>query len=135
MAYDIVKGWPSEGALDFTVALNTGQTIGEGVIAMLDGGKASAANYTTAAAVTDKVPGFIIGVDSQSGNRTMLMGAFIVEVDDAHYAADTYAAGDVLTAKAGKFAKPTVTGEHVVGKVLTYNATTKKMRILWVGNK
>jgi hypothetical protein len=45
------------------------------------------------------------------------------------------AAGNVLTAVAGKFAKPTATGEHIVGKVLTYNGTTKKMRILWVGNK
>ena len=132
MAYDIVKGWPSEGALDFTVALNTGQTIGEGAVAMLDGGKASAANYTTAAAAGDKVAGFIIGVDTQSGNRTMLMGSFILEVDDEHYAADTYAAGDILTAKAGKLAKCTVTGEAVLGKVLNYNGTTKKMRILWV---
>ena len=134
MAYNIVKGWPSEGALDLAVVLATGQTLGEGDLAMMDAGKATAADYTTAAAATDKVPGFIIGVDSMSGNRTMLMGAFIAEVDDAHYAADTYAAGDILTAKAGKFAKLTVTGEHVVGKVLTYNATTKKMRVLWVGN-
>lgn len=132
MAYDIVKGWPSEGALDFTVALNTGQTIGEGAVAMLDGGKASAANYTTAAAAGDKVAGFIIGVDTQSGNRTMLMGSFILEVDDEHYAADTYAAGDILTAKAGKLAKCTGTGEAVLGKVLNYNGTTKKMRVLWV---
>lgn len=132
MAYDIVKGWPAEGALDFTVALNTGQTIGEGAVAMLDGGKASAANYTTAAAPGDKVAGFIIGVDTQSGNRTMLMGSFILEVDDEHYAANTYAAGDILTAKAGKLAKCTATGEAVLGKVLNYNGTTKKMRILWV---
>ena len=132
MAYDIVKGWPSEGALDFTVALNTGQTIGEGAVAMLDGGKASAANYTTAAAAGDKVAGFIIGVDTQSGNRTMLMGSFILEVDDEHYAANTYAAGDILTAKAGKLAKCTGAGEAVLGKVLNYNGTTKKMRILWV---
>lgn len=132
MAYDIVKGWPSEGALDFTVALNTGQTIGEGAVAMLDGGKASAANYNTAAAAGDKVAGFIIGVDTQSGNRTMLMGSFILEVDDEHYAADTYAAGDILTAKAGKLAKCTGTGEAVLGKVLNYNGTTKKMRVLWV---
>lgn len=99
---------------------------------MLDGGKASAANYTTAAAPGDKVAGFIIGVDTQSGNRTMLMGSFILEVDDEHYAADTYAAGDILTAKAGKLAKCTATGEAVLGKVLNYNGTTKKMRVLWV---
>ena len=134
MAYDIVKGWPSEGALDFTVALNTGQTVGEGVIAMMDGGKASVADYDAGAAPSDKVPGFVIGVDAQTGNRTMLMGAFIVEVDENHYAAGSYAAGDVLTAKDGKFAPLTVAGELIVGKILTYNATTKKMRILWVGN-
>ena len=133
MAYDIIKGWPSEGALDFTVALNTGQDVGEGIIAMMVDGKASAATYSTAAADTDAIPGFVIGVDSMSGNRTMLMGPFIVEVDSDHYAADTYAAGDLLTATDGKFSKVTGTGELIVGKVLTYNATTTKMRILWVG--
>lgn len=133
MAYDIVKGWPSDAALDFTVALNTGQTIGEGIVAMLDGGKASAANYTTAAAAADKTAGFIIGVDTMSGNRTMLLGSFIVEVDADHYVAGSYAAGDLLTATAGKFSKVTATGENIVGKILTYSGVTKKMRILWVG--
>ena len=131
--YNIVKGWPSEGALDYTVQPNTGQAVNEGVIAFMDGGKASVANYTLAAAATDKVPGFIIGVDTLSGNRTMLMGSFVVEVDASHYNADTYNAGDLLTAKTGKFAKLTGVNESVVGKILNYNAATKKMRILWVG--
>ena len=131
--YNIVKGWPSEGALDYTAQPNTGQAVNEGVIAFMDGGKASVANYTTAAAATDKTPGMVIGVDTLSGNRTILMGNFVVEVDDSHYDANTYANGDILTAKAGKFSKVTGTGESVVGKILNYNAATKKMRILWVG--
>ena len=134
MAYNIVKGWPSQGALDYVVTLGTGETIGEGVIAMLDGGKAVTGNYETAAAAGDKVPGFIIGVDTVSGNRTMLLGAYILEVDADNYASDTYASGDLLTAVGGKFAKVTATGEHTVGKILNYNGTTGKMRILWVGN-
>lgn len=135
--YNIIKGWPSNGALDFTAAPKVGVALTEGTIAMLgtgaDANLAVLGNFTTAADVGDNVAGFVIGVDTMSGNVTALMGQFILEVDDDHYDAGTYAAGDVLTATAGKFSKATVLGENPVGKILTYNATTGKMTILWIG--
>lgn len=135
--YNIIKGWPSDGALDFTAAPKVGVALAEGKVAMLgkgaDANLAVLGNFTTAAATTDNVAGFVIGVDTMSGNITALMGQFILEVDAAHYAAGSYAAGDVLTATAGKFSKATATGENPVGKILTYNATSGKMTILWIG--
>lgn len=135
--YNIIKGWPSNGALDFTAAPKVGVALTEGTVAMLgkgsDANLAVLGNFTTAADVGDNVAGFVIGVDTMSGNVTALMGQFILEVDADHYAAGTYAAGDVLTATAGVFSKATVLGENPVGKILTYNATTGKMTILWIG--
>jgi hypothetical protein len=133
--YNVIKGWPSNAALDFTTKPKAGVTVKEGDVVMMgkgaDANVAVAGNFTTAAAVTDNAPAFVIGADSMSGNVTALMGRFIVEIDAVHYAAASYAAGDVLTAKAGKFAKATT--ETVIGKVLTFNATTGIMTILWIG--
>lgn len=135
--YNVIKGWPSNAALDFTAKPKAGVTVKEGDVVMMgkgaDANFAVAGNFTTAAAVTDNAPAFVIGVDTMSGNVTALMGRFIVEVDSAHYATGSYGAGDVLTATAGKFSKVTATGEAPIGKILTYNATTGIMTILWIG--
>ena len=58
------------------------------------------------------------------------MHQIVIEVDNAHYAADTYAANDALTAKDGKFAKASA-GEKVLGRVLQYDATSGLMRVMW----
>lgn len=135
--YNIIKGWPAEGALDVTVRPKTGVTLTPGMVAMFgkgaDANLAVVGNYTTAASATDATPGFVIGADTMSGNLTVLLGSFVVEVDAGHYVAATYAPGDVLTATNGKFSKVTATGESPVGKVLTVDATSGKMRILWIG--
>jgi hypothetical protein len=125
MGYQIRKGWPSDHALDETVKAATGQTITEGLIVKVANGLA------TVAADGDGICGFVIGQDTLVGVYTVLLGDFIVEVDAQHYAAASYAAGDKLTAAAGKFKKAGA-DEEVIGKVLAVVSGTDKLRILWV---
>lgn len=134
MSYQIVKGWPNDGAIDVVVTAAAGVTLTGGQIAMIDSnGKAVVGTYAANGSDAGNQPVFIIDNDEvKTGNYTGLMSQCLIEVDADHYAADTYAANASLTASAGKFAKPT-SAEPVIAKVVRVNAATGKMLVLWTG--
>lgn len=120
--YNVRKGWPSNAAIDEVLKADTGAVISDGMI--------KPASFTAAAQATDPMCAFVIGHEKVRGTYTGLMHQIVIEVDNAHYAADTYAANDALTAKDGKFAKASA-GEKVLGRVLQYDATSGLMRVMW----
>ena len=50
-------------------------------------------------------------------------------MDSDYFDAGTYAAGDLLTAKNGKFSAAGTS--KVIGRVLNYDATNGRMRLMW----
>jgi len=128
MSYDIRKGWPADSAIDEIFVADTGQVIEEGMIVTVADGKASVANFTSAAADTDPMVAFVIGCEHIRKNYTGIMSQCVIEVDAAHYEAATYAAGDLLTAKAGKFAKAGTS--KAIGRVLSMSPAGV-MRLMW----
>lgn len=129
--YNIRKGWPSNAAIDEVLMADTGATVTDGMIVTVTDGKIAPANFTAAEATTDPMCAFIIGHEQARGTYTGLMHQIVIEIDKDHYAADSYAANDRLTAKDGKFAKVTGTGEKVLGRVLKYDAASGLMRVMW----
>ena len=125
--YDIRKGWPADAAVDEVLVAAPNETITDGMIVTVADGKASKANFTGAAADTDPMCAFIIGYEYVKGTFTGMMSQCIIEVDAQHYAAGTYAAGDYLTAKDGKFA-PAGTSK-ALGRVLKFESGI--MRLMW----
>lgn len=128
--YNIRRGWPSNGALDEVFEPAPGQVVTDGMVVTLTGGKASPATFDAAAAPTDPPAAFVIGVDPLSGRRTGLLSACVIELDAAHYETGVYVANDLLTAKAGKFAKAAA-GEKILARVLAFDPTSNRMRVLW----
>ena len=127
--YDIRKGWPSQGAIDEVLVAASGETITDGMIVTVANGKASQANFTGDAAATDPMVAFIIGYEKVKGTFTGIMSQCIIEVDADHYAAGSYAAGDYLTAKNGKFAP--AGSSKAIGRVMKFDAGTGIMRLMW----
>lgn len=128
--YNVRKGWPSNAAIDEVLKADTGAEVTDGMIVTVTDGKIKPANFTAAAQATDPMCAFVISHEKVRGTYTGLMHQIVIEVDNAHYAADTYAANDALTAKDGKFAKASA-GEKVLGRVLKYDATSGLMRVMW----
>lgn len=126
--YDIRKGWPADAAVDEVLRAASGETIEDGMIVTVANGEASKANFTGAAAATDPMCAFIIGKEDVRGTFTGIMSQCIIEVDADHYAAGTYAAGDALTAKDGKFAA--AGSSKVLGRVLSMDPSGL-MRLMW----
>lgn len=130
MSFQILKGWP-EGALELSIAPNATTPAAVGEIAIV-GADWTPASYATDGSDASEQAAFIYDQDAVTGKLVGLLGQAILEVDSDHYAADTYAIHDKLTAASGVFAKPT-TSEAVIGKVLAVDATTGKIKILWFG--
>ncbi len=127
--YDIRKGWPSDGAIDEVLKAESGQTIEDGMIVTVADGKASKANFTGAASANDPMVAFIIGYEQVKGTFTGIMSQCIIEVDADHYDAGSYAPGDALTAKDGKFSA--AGSSKVVGRVLKFDAASGILRLMW----
>lgn len=124
--YNIRKGWPQDGAIDESVKSGAGLTT-DGVIANINNG-------TAVLGTSDPgVKAFIIGREHYTGKCTALLSDFVVEMDAQHYVAGTYVTGDPMTAAtgadAGKFTKGTAA--NALGHVLSYNATSGMLRVLW----
>lgn len=128
--YTIRRGWPSNGALDEIFEDAPGQVTTDGMVVTLTDGKAAPASFDAAAAPTDPPAAFVIGIDPLSGKRTGLLSACVIEMDATHYATGVYAANDLLTAKEGKFAKAAA-GEKTLARVLSFDPTANRMRVLW----
>ncbi|MCB5270513.1 MAG: hypothetical protein LHW56_01555 [Candidatus Cloacimonetes bacterium] len=132
--YQIVKGWPSNAALDENVKAATGQTIVEGQVITKDSD--GAAVVASLAAGDDKTAYFVIGKETLTGTFTGLTGKFIAEVDADHLAAavSTYAIDELLTATTGKFAALTAGApEQAIARVVGKDAVNGKLRVIWLG--
>ncbi len=127
--YQIRKGWPADAAIDEVLLAKDGVSVEDGMIVSLKDGKVSPANYDGAAAATDPMAAFIIGKEGVAGTITGLMSQAVIEVDKDHYEAASYKSGDALTAKNGKFA-PAGSGK-VLGRVMTFDAASGLMRLMW----
>jgi hypothetical protein len=142
MAYQILKGWPSEGAIDMSIALDTDVVLPEGTGGAIEatGGKGILGNYDEDGTDAGLLPFFCIGVDNVTGKVLGLMSNCMIEVDSDHYEAGSYAPGVAVTLKGGKFDIINVvvgatTGASdyrpVVGRVLSYDAASGKLVIAW----
>lgn len=135
MAFQVVKGWPSYGAIDEMLVPDTDVDLtGETRIAMINtSGKAVLGDYDSTGSDSTLMAAFCIDVDKVTDKVVGLMSRAIIEVDADHYASASYSVGDVLTAIGGKFSAP-AGSEPVIAKVISINATTGIMRVLWLGN-
>lgn len=131
MSYDIVKGWPAPGALDVNLSPASGNVFVGGEVASLNSsGAAELASYATDGSNAGEQAFFVIGVDNLNGGITALKSGMIIEVDADHYAAAAYAANDALSATDGKFVAVSGTAKEVA-RVLSYNAVTGILRVVW----
>lgn len=128
MAFDIVKGWPSEGALDEMFEQDTGEDLSFGDVAWLTSDKAAAADYSTDGSDAGNMFGVVVDVCKETGKVTLLLSDCIVECDADHYVAGSYAVGDKMSAAGGKFTE-VATSAKEIGRIIAYNATTGIMRI------
>ena len=134
MSYQVVKGWPSDGAIDEIFAPATGVTLVGGSIAAIDAaGNLVAANYNTNGSDAGNQAVFVIDVDTVKGTCTALMGKHLVEVDADHYESGVYTPNTLLTASGGKFDIIGAVDDDrpVVGKVRSVDAATGKIRVLF----
>lgn len=139
MAYQIVKGWPSYGAIDEVITADSGVTLTPGTIALYNAsGKGIVANYEdTDSGNIGLTAGFVIDYDAVvEGNYTILLSKAVIEVDADHYEAATYAVGDKVTAKGGKFDKVGDADSRTVhGRVLKAPGSDGVMKVLWYGGE
>lgn len=126
--FDIVKGWPSEGALDEAFPQADGEDVSVGDIVMIVDGECAAATFDDAGVNVDVPHGIVVDVCPVTSNATVLMSDCIVEIDSDHYAEAVYAHNGFLTAAAGKFT-PVTADERIVGQMLKMNGTTGVFRI------
>lgn len=131
MGYQVRKGWPSDGAIDEQVTAATGQTVTDGMFVTIAAGKASVGSYAAAEAAADPLYGFVIGKEDLKGYFVALMSPAIIELDSACYAAGTYTANQALTIKDGKLAPTTEVKEKVVAKVISFDATSGTMLVMF----
>lgn len=131
--YKVIKGWPSNGALDLNLTPASGVTITAGQAACIDNtGKLIAGTYNANGSDIADIPVFCIDTDPMGGGVVALLTGFVLEVDSDHYDSDSYTALQSVTISAGKFTAIT-NAERAVAKVLSFNATTGKMVLAWFG--
>jgi hypothetical protein len=133
MAYQVVKGWPSEGAIDELFSDASGVDCALGSVAAIDAdGNITPADYNVDGSDAGLKPVFIIDKDTITDKKLGLMHKILVEVDAEHYEAGTYEGSQAITATGGKFDVIADTGDSrpVVGVVRSFDATTGKMRVL-----
>ena len=130
--YKVTKGWPAEGAIDEILTVDTGATVEGGQIAVLEStGNVVLGDYAGDGSDSDKIAFFVIDSDQvKAGQVVGLKSPCVIEVDADHFAADTYTPLQELTAIGGKFAA-IGTSEPAIAKVLSYDGTNGKMRVLW----
>ena len=129
MFYQIRKGWPAEAAVDEVLLADDGEEITNGMIVTVADGKCKVANFTGTASDTDPMCAFIFSSEKMHKTFMGIMSQFVIEVDAEGYEADTYAAGDTLTAKDWKFAK--AGSSKVLGRVLSFDLASGIMRLMW----
>lgn len=133
MSYEIRKGWPSNGALDEMIMPAEGETLADGSVAVLDSSTGRWQNGTVTAGSSSDGPlyAFVIAREDARGTYTGLLSAAVIEVDEDHYEDATYTPNQPLGVNDEGFFRAAASGDAVVGKVLSYDSTSKHMRLFW----
>ena len=122
--YQIIKGWPDGNCLDMAYPADATLSVFDGVAATVNAsGKVVPADSSATTPV-----GWLLGKEYVTNMVTVLYGDFVLECDAEHYTG-TPAAGDYVTpGSAGKLAFDSA-GD--LGRVLSYDSASGKVRILW----
>ena len=137
MSYDIIKGWPSQGALDQVFAADSA-AVTEGMCAALKAtGNIDVATYPADGSLNGETPLFVFGVNNLDGRFVAANHGMIIELvneagSPALFAAGAYAPNVEITATAGVFGVAGGTS-LVVAKVISYDAAAQKLVIQWLG--
>ena len=125
--YNIIKGWPSDSALDMSYPADDSLEAYDGVCVTVN-----ANGKVVLATGSDTTPtGFLIGREKMTNACTVLYGAYVLEIDRNHYDdTGTYTPGTKVTV--GNEGKLTVSGSSgcCFGRVLSVNAVDGTIRIL-----
>lgn len=133
MSYQILKGWPHEGAMDIVAAPAATTPATNGSVAYIkDDGTMALVNYAANAADNALMPLFVFDTDSLANKVVGLASPAVIKIDSTMYDTGTYTPNVPLTVKAGKFANLAGT-ERTVGRVISRNSTTGDMVIAWFG--
>lgn len=133
MSYQILKGWPHEGALDIVAPAASASPAVNGTVGYLkDDGTMALVNYAANAADNALMPLFCFDTDSLTGKVVGLASPAVIKIDSTMYDTGTYTPNVALTVKAGKFANLAGT-ERTVGRVISRNSTTGDMVIAFFG--
>lgn len=134
MAYQIIKGWPCEGAIDMNIPVATDEDVAEGVGCVVDSdSKAAVANYNVNGTDALGIPGFCIGIDNVTGNALLLLSEAMVKVDSDHYKAGSYTPGAGVSFSEGKFQLIADEDDErpQVGTVFSYDATAAELVVFF----
>lgn len=133
MSYQILKGWPFEGALDVVgIAATASPAVNGSVGYIKDDGTIALVNYAANAADNALMPLFVFDTDTLTGKVVGLASPAVIKIDSTMYDSGTYTPNVALTCKAGKFANLAGT-ERTVGRVIARNAVTGDMTIAFFG--
>lgn len=129
MNFQIVKGWPSAGALDQKYTIKANEAVVPGKVVMLE--TDGTVSLTASADNGVAVYGVCFDTDVMDTGKVMVLhGQFVIETDDVTLT--DLAPGDaVMSDASGTFVEATGV-KQVIGKVLSVTAT--KARILWTAN-
>ena len=134
MAYQIIKGWPSDAAIDPVITLDTADTVAAGTGGAINAsGAGIVGNYATDGSDATLLPFFCLDVDTVTDKVTGLMSNCMIKVDDDHYESGSYTAGAAVTLSGGKFdlIASTEDARPTVGKVFSYDGSATELVILW----
>lgn len=131
-AFEVVRGYPQDGALDRVEPIKAGVTLkcGDVVAKQTDG-----TVDLSGASASNKVGVVVQGngdssSSAQVGKCVVLWSNYIARVASTGYAAGAYVPGSEVTAKSGKFALGVAGTDPVVGSVLEIVAEDNSLIIL-----
>lgn len=136
--FDVLRGWPREGALDETFPVVAGVKHVAGTIVALDAAGNAVAATTGDAALSNSQPVWIVveGADDYSGDFVRkvvcLRGNCLVRTTLFDGAIALYSINTLVSFNAGKF-KVAVATNQIVGEVVTKNATNGTIDVYYHG--
>jgi hypothetical protein len=134
MAYQIIKGWPCEGAIDMNIAVATDELVADGVGCVVDSdSKAAVANFAVDGSDATGIPGFCIGIDNVTGNALLLLSEAMIQVDSDHYEVASYTPGAGVSFVGGKFDLIAAIDDErpQVGTVFSYDASATELVVFF----
>jgi len=135
MAYQVIKGWPSEAAIDVTFEA-ANDNVEAGIIGKIDSdGKVDVGAYATDGSDSSEQPVFIIDKDTVTDKFLGLMHPCVLEVDSDHFQSGSYDVNEKITGgDNGTFDKIAASDDDrpEIGKVIKVDGD--KMTILFNSN-